>query len=126
MSEVTITIDESGNLIFLDTASAQAFKELGTVTTRRASHVEPFKFWARLAFSVIRRLVADDSPTAEWTRNWDCRWRIDTRPVGGRVLQLRDVHDWCGCKEVAGFSNRDGAIIAEIKFLNEFFLRRTR
>ena len=41
MAEITITIDESGNLKMLETTMAEPFKVLGTTVTKRASHVEP-------------------------------------------------------------------------------------
>ena len=67
MAEITITIDESGNLKMLETAMAEPFKVLGTAVTKRASFVEPYDFWPRVAFTVLRKLVSDDSRIADWT-----------------------------------------------------------
>lgn len=110
MDEITITMDtETGDLTCLDSSMAAAFKGLGTVTTKRASHVEPANFFLRQAFTVIRMLVSDDSRLAGWTRTWSCLWRVNTKPVGGPILPL-------------AFCDRRVAIEYEIQFLNEFFL----
>jgi hypothetical protein len=123
MSEVTITIDESGNMLFLDTGeSADAFKELGTVTTKRASHVYPAQFWKRQAFKLVRLFVKDDSASAEWCRRWQGPWMVDMSPIGGSILRGCDyMGDW-----VLTWDNRQDAIDAEIIAVNEFFLRRIR
>jgi hypothetical protein len=126
MSEITITIESSGDLTFLDMEAAQAFKELGTARTRRASHVEPYAFWPRLAFRVIRMVVSDDSPAASRTRFWGVDWRVNTRPVGGPILRWRHV-----CKStvpypdvIYRFAKREDAIAAEIEFLDKYFLEK--
>jgi hypothetical protein len=133
MSEVTITIDnETGDMTFLDTPMAEGFKVLGTVTTKRASHVEPYEFWPRLAFSVIRTIVSDDSRIAEWTRGWEVTWRVNTRPIGGPILGYSQTcHMWefpaviMGDKNAtAVWTDRPSAIRAEIEFLDNFFLSR--
>ena len=130
MAEITITIDQStGDMLFLETSGAQAFKALGRLRTRRASHVEPYEFWPRVAFTAIRMLVSDSSRVAEWTRRWRCNWRVNTKPVGGHILRWNDLHGeyltkmWAVRCEVALFENRQNAIDAEIEFLNEFFLK---
>jgi hypothetical protein len=120
--EITITIDETGDLAFLDSAMAEPFKILGTTEIRRASHVEPYEFLPRLAFSVIRMLVSDDSKIAEWTRTWGCRWRVNLSPIGGKILQWGDLLNWnsCDCPEgIAWWWDRERAIEAEIKAVNE-------
>ena len=53
MAEITITIDESGNLKMLETTMAEPFKVLGTAVTKRASFVEPYDFWPRVAFITV-------------------------------------------------------------------------
>lgn len=117
-------------MIFLDTPEAEPFKELGSVTTKRASHVEPYEFLPRLAFAIIRMLVSDSSKTAEWTRNWMPKggWRVNTNPYGGPILTWGDILP-IGVpypKIIYRWQNRRYAIKAEIKFLNEFFLRGKR
>ncbi len=123
MSEITLTIDEQGDILCLDTESAQAFKELGTVETKRASYVEPAGRYERWLFTIIRAVVPDDSRLAEWTRGWDVSWRIDTHPVGGPLLRWKYLLPE-GSESIATFSNRQAAIDAEIDFLNRWFLER--
>ncbi len=131
MAEIIITIDESGDLKMLEMAMAEPFKILGTTVTKRASFVEPYDFWSRVAFTFIRALVPDDSRLAEWTRNWNTLWRVNTKPVGGPILRVRDVcphinfdvyPEYGG--QIAFWTDRQEAIDAEIKFLNTFFLER--
>ena len=122
---VTITIEDDGNLTFLATESSDVFLELGRVVTRRASHVEPAAFWDRQAFRVLRTLFTDDSRVAAWTRTWNTLWRVDTRPVGGPILLCKHVWDTRpGDNYIAMFSDRQEAIAAEVKFLNQFFAER--
>lgn len=106
---ITITIDENGDQVFLKGHGADVFADVGTVTTQRASHVEPDSAVLRLVFHAVRSLVSDASRIAEWTRNWPCTWRVNTAPVGGPILAGR-------------WRNRKVAIEAEVEFLNTFFL----
>jgi hypothetical protein len=126
---VTIIINEHGDNVFLKTDSADCFLECGETITRRASHVEPSGFWLRSAFGLLRILSSDTSRVAAWTRTWNTRWRVNTKPVGGPILRWRDVHGeyvtkmWAGdC--IAFFEDRQAAIDAEIVFLNNFFAER--
>jgi hypothetical protein len=123
---VTITIESNGDLTFLNLDSCQPFKTLGTVTTKRASHVEPYDFWPRLAFTVIRMLVSDSSGLAEWTRRWAVDWRVNTKPVGGPILTWDDVceTDVPYPMVIYRWRSRKAAIAAEIKFLDQFFAER--
>jgi hypothetical protein len=122
MKEITITMDtETGNFVTLD----KSFNVLGTVTTKRASHVEPARFWLRMAFTVIRALAYEHGKIAAWTRRWPCLWRVNTSPVGGPILQLKHIWPdvaWPVEDNIAEYANRQDAIAAEIQFLNEFFL----
>ncbi len=125
---VTVTIEESGNAVFLATDSADAFLEMGKVVTRRASHVEPATFWARQLFRVLRTLVSDTSAVAAWTRTWNVGWRINTKPVGGPILTWAHVApskcaSWMD-EQVFTSHNRQEAIDEEVKFLNEWFAER--
>jgi hypothetical protein len=108
---VAVTMNEDGNLTFLNTDSADTFLECGSVVTRRASHVEPADLPRRLAFKILRSLTSDKSRIAAWTRNWNCLWRVNTSPVGGPILEGR-------------WRDRQAAIDAEVEFLNEWFLER--
>jgi hypothetical protein len=115
---VTVTIDESGDMVFLRTPESDVFLELGETITRRASHVEPYALIPRLLFTAIRYFVHDDSRIAAWTRNWKCSWRVNCTPVGGPILRGYDYYgDW-----ILSWDDRQEAIRAEVKFLNRFFL----
>lgn len=124
---ITLTIEEDGTQTFLKIDAADIFLEQGEVVTRRASHVEPAGFWLRLAFTVIRMLVNDTSRTAQWTRGWHTLWRVNTSPVGGPVLRWKDVCPGMEYipEDIAYWPNRQWAIDAEVKFLNQFFAERT-
>jgi hypothetical protein len=124
METVTVTIEENGDATFLATDSAATFLECGDVRTRRASHVEPVNFWLRVAFHVLRTFWGRKTQVAAWTRKWDCLWRVNTSPVGGPTLRWRDVYDTNRGDEVATWHNRQEAIDAEIKFLDEWFAVR--
>lgn len=125
---VTVTIDESGDLVFLRTSESDIFLELGETLTRRASHVEPYGFLPRLLFNTIRYFVHDDSRLANWTRNWACLWRVNTSPVGGPILSWGDVPyelaDSIMTRSMGMlvWRDREAAIRAEVEFLNRFFL----
>jgi len=106
---VTVTIDESGDLVYLNTPENDIFMELGERITARASHVVPAAFWSRLAFKAIRYFVHDDSASASWCRTWRGPWMVDTTPTAGVVLEGR-------------WMIRQDAIDAEIAFLNRWFL----
>jgi hypothetical protein len=133
---VTITIEEDGTQTFLKTDAADIFLELGEVITRRASHVEPAGFWLRLAFTALRSIFPDTGKVAAWTRTWCCLWRVNTSPVGGPVLKWfhvlsprTAVNGITSCpypcwNQVATWRDRQSAIEAEVKFLNQFFLER--
>ena len=124
---LTVTIDEDGNLVYLKTSEHDIFAEMGEVVTKRASHVEPDTFWLRVAFHILRAVVSDKSRIAEWTRCWTCMWRVNTAPVGGPILRWKHTDNWRAKvwpEGIAAWQNRQEAIDAEIKFLNQFFLER--
>lgn len=123
---VTVTIEENGDMTFLDTDAERVFLELGTAVTRRASHVEPVSVPLRLLFYILR-WFGDKNRIADWTRNWRCGWRVNTAPVGGPILRwshIRPDAEW-GLGDVYVWYNRQEAIDAEIKFLNDFFIERS-
>lgn len=125
-NEVTFIIAD-GRMTYLLTKAAP---RLEGAVIRRASHVEPVPAYLRLAFRAIRKLVADDSRIATWTREWPCMWQVDMSPVGGGILRWKDLpHNACmakygdwGGNEVATFSNRQIAIDAEVEALNNHFI----
>ena len=123
----TATIDENGDVIFLASTENDIFLELGNVVEKRASHVEPVNLFLRIVFHTLRSFAKDKNVIAEWTRRWPCRWRVNTKPVGGPVLTLTHV-GWCfdkthaHAKDIATWRDRRAAIEAEVAFLNKFFL----
>lgn len=120
-NEVTFIIAD-GTMTYLLTKAAP---RLEGAVVRRASHVEPVSAYLRLVFHAIRKLVADDSRVAAWTRTWGCMWRVDMTPVGAGILHWKDVGNWnsCDCPlGIATFSNRLTAIDAEVEALNNFFI----
>jgi hypothetical protein len=128
---VTITIEEDGSQTYLKTDSADIFMECGEVVTRRASHVEPAVWPERLLFSLLRTLFPDTSAVAAWTRTWRTVWRVNTKPVGGPILRVRDVNSHIDFtfypeygNQIAYWLDRQEAIDAEIVFLNQFFAER--
>ena len=65
----------------------QRLASLGNVRqVRRGGHAVPAAWWRRAAFRAIRRIFADSSPVAEWTRHWSGKWLTDLRVSGGPVL----------------------------------------
>jgi hypothetical protein len=139
-----VTYDEHGNLEYIKTDGDDVLLELGERVTTRASHVEPVAFWLRLVFHILRSVVSDKSVAAAWTRVWPCDWRVNTAPVGGPILTWGDVYSAeqkqqmtriyttrpeyiefaQRMRQTATWRNRQDAIDAEIKFLNEWFLSR--
>jgi hypothetical protein len=104
--EVVVVIRENGSLVSLDNANTAFFKELGKVTTRRASHIEPCsKVW-RVVFHTLRYFFGDKGWMASFTRRWPCLWRVNLTPIGGPIIYR---HYW----------DREGAIAAEVAWLNE-------
>ncbi len=114
-NEVTFIIDSCGDMKYLLTDAAKSLDFGGT--PRRASYVEPTSFGLRLAFHAIRKMVADDSRIAEWTRKWPCLWRVNLRPIGGGLLQWDDPFG----RGLAVFYNRAAAIDAEVVAINRFW-----
>jgi hypothetical protein len=106
---LTVTIDEEGDMVFLKTPLSDVLLELGTVVTKRASHVTPRAFIPRVAFKILRGLFGDKGRVAEWTRGWSGPWRVDMRPVGASVVD----GDW---------ATRQDAIDFEVAYLNRWFL----
>ena len=99
MKQITITIGQDGTA---RTVGANILTDsLGATEKRRASHIEPVSVLLRVAFSVIRWVVKDDSPAASWTRNWKCCWRVN----------IVDGPTW------GSYENRMEAIADEVGYL---------
>src|SRR6266481_3239839 len=125
---LTVTIDETGDLVYLKGDSADVLLELGEVVQRRASHVEPASRDQRVFFHLLRFFFGEKGRIADWTRNWGCLWRVNTSPVGGPILTWAHVWkmepSYGSMDYTACFAKRQDAIDAEIAFLNDFFLER--
>lgn len=78
-------------------------------TVRRASHVEPDGYIARLGFHALRFIFGEKGWMADFTRRWPCLWRINLSPTNGPILPGR-------------WRDRREAISAEIQYLERFFL----
>ena len=106
---MNVYFHEDGSLSYVASSEAQQFARelLGAdyaPTRRRASHVEPTLAPLRGLFHLIRRSVSENHPLANWTRRWPCRWRVRILPAGPTF---------------GTFWNRQAAIRAEIRWLNE-------
>ena len=124
---ITLTIDEDGDLIFLQTDSADIFMELGKTVTKRASHVEPGPRYERWLFHFLRFFLGDKGRVADWTRSWYTLWRINTAPVGGPILCWKHVLQNCPqamAEDIFYTDDRQEAIDKEIIFLNNYFAER--
>jgi hypothetical protein len=104
---------KKGKKIFLiDSEGIKGFyedlKEFATETERkemkknrkRVSYIYPANPVKRFFFKLIRKLVDDESPVADWTRKWKGKWIV---VIDG--------------KEVAKFDSRAEAIAFEKEFL---------
>jgi hypothetical protein len=124
---LTVTIDENGDLLYLKSDLADVLLECGEVVQRRASHVEPASRDLRILFHTLRFIFGEQGRIADWTRKWVCLWRVNTAPVGGPILRMKDVRTPCPQamrENIAVWLNRQEAIDAEIAFLNRYFLER--
>ena len=109
MNTITFSIDEStGNTTFLIDADTLAFCD-ETSTVARASNVEPVSLPLRLAFRLLRACFGDTGRVSEFTRRWECLWRINLSPVDGPIIPI-------------DFASRQSAIDFEINWLEENFL----
>jgi hypothetical protein len=109
---ITITITEDGDQLFLVGHGAEVFCEAGVSTVWRASYVVPESLPLRLLFRAIRAIVPDKSKIAQWTRSWQCLWRVHVIAEGVDITLNSRYHD------------RSQAIKAEIHFLNQFFMEK--
>ncbi len=75
MKSLFIAPDGTVRAVACDDLAAIA-AEIGTVTTRRASHVLPCHPVKRLAFRLIRFAVGERGHIAEWCRQWRGPWQV--------------------------------------------------
>ena len=109
IDHITVSIDEAtGTTRFLVGDMGKALLT-PDCTVRRASHIEPMNFPLRLVFHLLRTIYGEEGKIAEWTRSWDCFWRVNLSPVGGPIST-------CAIKP------RCYAIDAEIAWLEKNFI----
>jgi len=75
---------------------------------KRVSHIYPSNPIKRFFFKLIRKLVDDESPLADWTRSWKGRWIV---VIGNEI--------------VGEFGNRKEAIEFEKAYLWKKFEKIT-
>jgi len=97
-----IFIDEDGNTSGLKSPLTEA---LGLKERKRVSHIEPVNQVLRWLFHCIRKVVADDSWLAGFTRCWPVKWRANI--FDGPIL--------------GPFRVRQAAVEAEVAYINELF-----
>lgn len=73
--ETVISFSADGSAECLDTG-ALPFSELGTITRRRASHVEPVCRMKRAAFWLLRWATGERGAISDWTRRWSGPWQV--------------------------------------------------
>jgi len=106
-STITIVIRRDGSVEWIGLDSSRVMDRLGTAVHRRASHVEPVRWWRRVTFRIVRAIVSDVSRMADWTRGWHCDWQANI--IGGPIL--------------GPFSDRGNAIKAEVAWLMDHRIR---
>ena len=74
------------------------------VEVRRGGYVLPASPSKRAAFRLLRRVFGDRGRVAAWTRTWSGPWLVQMSPTG-------DV--------LGPFANRDAAVRAEVRYLEE-------
>jgi hypothetical protein len=108
-NKFTVSIDEAtGDTKFLVNDLSKGLLDSSS-KVRRASHIVPCHWFLRLMFHLIRWCFKDESGLAQWTRNWNCRWYADLRPVGGPFVPVQ-------------WATREGAIMFEVWWLEDNFL----
>lgn len=95
-----ITVDSEGNLHYLEKPETESLRQLGTATTKRASHIEPCNWLLRLAFHAVR--MAGKRGEA-FSRTWPVDWRVNLKLSNGPTF--------------GRFADRSKAIEAEEQWL---------
>lgn len=86
MGKVTVRILPNGDIQFIDTPDLADLKSAGVTTTRRASHVEPARWYWRALFRTLRRIFGESGAVSTFTRSWPVLWRVNLTPSGGPIL----------------------------------------
>jgi len=79
---VCITV-ENGSLSFVDDPPLASLHTLGVCHRQRLSHIEPHRRVLRWLFHWCRAIGI-----VEWTRHWDCQWRVNMSPVDGPIIHM--------------------------------------
>jgi hypothetical protein len=104
--EVSVVVRDDGTVVCLDHPECKCFREMGSVKTRRASHVEPYTRGYRMSFHLLRWIFGDQGRVSDWTRSWDVLWRVNLTPVGGPILPGATIL-------------REAALRREVEWLNK-------
>lgn len=105
LEEFKIVVNNKGELTFIQNSEISFLRDLGEVSVRRASHVEPDSYLLRVLFHWLRKF-GETGKISDWTRNWKCLWRVNMSPSNGPILPER----WL---------NRQDALNAEVSWLSE-------
>jgi hypothetical protein len=105
---ILVSINEdSAEISFLVSAESPSFS-LPDMQIRRASHIIPANACLRAAWRICR-VFGDNTPLANFTRLWPCKWLVDFSPIGGDIVPI----EW---------ASRQSAIEFEIQWLETNFL----
>lgn len=94
MNQVVISISPTGAVQYIDPAAGQLVT--GEATKRRASHVLPVGRIRRAAFILLRWCFGETGAVADWTRGWNCQWRVQIvdGPTAGPFDERQAAIDW--------------------------------
>ncbi len=90
MSKIVVRIAPDGRMQYVDNADMVALATEGTVSKKRASHVEPDRWIKRQLFHLARQLFGEYGRVGNWTRRWKCWWRVNLTPSGGPIRRRFD------------------------------------
>lgn len=83
--QLRVRITPDGMLFLSHPALVRLIRAGGDTETIRISHVEPVNLSLRRCFRLLRFCFGDYGRVADWTRTWECFWRVDFSPSGGVV-----------------------------------------
>ena len=105
---ITIVISNDGqSRLGVGEDAHRILGRMGIVVRKRASHIRPRQPLLRWLFILIRFVCNDDKrfkPLVKWSRTWKCKWMVDLRKSGGRL--------------VGPFAERLVAITYEVQWVN--------
>ena len=106
MRHATIVVTKSDMHFFTDDSDL-AMKLAGgsTGASARVGRIEPVSLLLRTAFTALRYVFGDEGWIADWTRSWDCRWRVNLTAVGDQIYYFDEQEQ--------PFANRKHAVAFE-------------